>query len=474
MEVKGEIIVNPIQKQSKNKKARYGTFSMLTALLVIGVLVAVNVVMGEIDIKFDITSSQMYSVGKQSKAFITQLDKDVTLYPLVVTGATDDSNRLLMEMLDQYKALSPHIQIEPKDPHIYPTFVNQYVDEGTRVPDNSLIVVSGNRFRVILNPELFRLTTTGELEIEARITNAIHYVTQAETPIAYELTGHGELLLFQGLMADTLTQANYALQSIDLQINETVPEDCAVLLLTTPTRDYSESEAEKIIAYLQNGGSALVLIDNKSIDTPNFDAILAAYYVQLGGHLVYEMDANRAAPNDPRRFYPLLTSHEINMRLVTSNVSPSVIDAQNLVLLPKLKSGTVVTELMTSSKRAFARNNPEATSPNKETDDLDGPFTLAVAITDDITRPDQKISTRLVVVGTQTILAYNTWIVSALDFLIDRAEVDMLYIPTKAYVIQPMNITEGGAQGAKIVALGILPGIVIIAGAVVWLRRRNL
>jgi len=469
-----------------NKKTRYGTFSMLTVMFVIGVLIAVNVVVAQVDTKIDMTISQLYSIGKQSKDLLKALDEDIVIYPLIKTGASDNASRVLTEMLDEYASSSPRIQIIPMDPYKNPTFLNDYVSDGASVPLNSVVVKSAFRNRVVTADKLFSInSSTGELvavDVEARVTNAILYVAQENSPIIYQVAGHNEFPLSASLQ-DHFLQANYATAQVSLQSANGIPADCAVLMLAMPQRDYSEAEAQTVIEYLQGGGRAMIMADYNLADKPNFVSILEAYYIQPNLHMIYETDANRMIANDPQQLKPVMMNHEINTRLSTRGYAPIMAYTQGLEILPVQKTGAAVMPLMISSAQAFAKNNPESQSPNKEEGDLDGPFAVAVAVTDEFTLIDKKVTTKLIVTGTSALLsdslnadslsANSDWMISALDFLTDKTEDNTVYIPFKERVTPTLSPTESQALSAKIFAIGVLPGAVILAGAIIWLRRRN-
>ena len=52
-----------------------------------------------------------------------------------------------------------------------------------------------------------------------------------------------------------------------------VPDDADAILINTPTVDYSEEEAQKIIDYLEDGGKAIIFSNYTVEDMPNFDSV---------------------------------------------------------------------------------------------------------------------------------------------------------------------------------------------------------
>jgi ABC-type multidrug transport system ATPase subunit len=91
---------------------------------------------------------------------------------------------------------------------------------------------------------------------EGRITSAIAYVTSDTHPVMYYTTGHGELDLSEA-MTGAIEKANIELLPLNL-LSTDIPEDCDALICFTPSADFTEAEAKKVIGYLAEGGDAFL------------------------------------------------------------------------------------------------------------------------------------------------------------------------------------------------------------------------
>ena len=475
--------MNQLKTILTSKKTRYGTFSTLTAMLVIGVLVVVNVVVTQLDVKFDLTSEGLYSINEQTKKVLASLDSDVTIYPLFKTGAEE---KIFMESLNQYAAQSPHIKIEQKDPYIYAPFVDQYKTEDEAIAVNSIIVECGDRFRVIPASKLVTYSmydgTLQSIDIEPRVTNAIQYVTQRSTPAAYVMTGHNELPMPEG-MADVLSEANYAVDTTELLLSPEVPADCAVLIITTPLRDYSPEEARKVLDYLQAGGRAMFMIDRTAAELPNLSSILEAYGVAYNNAYVYEANANRVLMG-AGIFYPVMSTHGINTSIYAKNYNPLTANTQGVAVLEVKKNSIKIETVLSSTNESFGKHNAQSQSQNKEAGDLDGPFTVVAAVTDSVYIVDKSVTTKLIVSGTSLMLddmlnqyslgVNGEFIVNSLNWLTDRTDEDTVYIPSKMFSTDwNLTLTAQQSLNIRILAMGVIPGLTIALGLVMWLRRRN-
>jgi len=261
--------VNNLIESLKNKKFRYGAFSTLLAVFVIAILLVVNLVVGEFNIRYDLTRTQMYSITDTSINLLRELSEDVTIYALF---RTDQANLQFTELLEQYAHYSNRVRVVYRDPFLYPQFVESYRrSDEEQISVNSVIVESARRFRVIpaedmvtftFNFETFQRELTS-IDIEPQVTNAIKYVTEETTPVIYVLTGHNEAEISDALTS-RLMLGNYDFKELNLFNEESVPNDATLLFISTPERDWSPDVADRVREYLQNDGNALFLIDYTS------------------------------------------------------------------------------------------------------------------------------------------------------------------------------------------------------------------
>ena len=107
------------------------------------------------------------------------------------------------------------------------------------------------------------------INIEPEITNAIYYVTNDFSPKIYKLNGHGEEDL-NDVYKKQIEFAGYELKDLDLLNKTKVPDDCEILFITTPEKDWTEPEKNLIDDYLSEH-SAIIFMDltNKSFENVN-------------------------------------------------------------------------------------------------------------------------------------------------------------------------------------------------------------
>ena len=251
----------------KGRVFRSGLLStaMLAAVLVLAVLL--NLLVRAIPAKyteFDLSEAKMYTLSDSTKALVEGLEKDVHIYYLCETGSEDT---IITKLLDHYAAESGHLSWEQKDPTLYPTFAAKYGAEN--VSTGSLIVTCGENSTVLDAADLYEYDytdyyTTGSASVtfggEKQITSAIYKLTAAGQSHAYYTTNHGEQTLTDSL-TDALDAQNIDAQPLDL-LTGTIPEDCDLLIISTPASDFAADglvdEIAQLQAYLENGGKVLL------------------------------------------------------------------------------------------------------------------------------------------------------------------------------------------------------------------------
>ncbi|WP_300252855.1 GldG family protein [uncultured Subdoligranulum sp.] len=465
------------------RTARVGGYSFVLSLVVLAILVAVNVLAEKLPsswTQFDISAAQLYSLTADTKAVVTNLDQDVTIYWISQAGQEDT---VIEKLLDRYEELSDHITVLKRDPDVYPTFAQQYTDE--TVTNNSLVVESGERNRYIGYDDIYQYDTgnyysTGSVsqvfDGEGQITSAINYVVRTDLPQVYLLSGHGEAELSQSF-TDALTRANYeTVADFSLLNADAVPEDCDALLINAPTSDISGEELAMLQSYVQGGGRLLVFSGpQQDTDLPNLNALLADYGVTVTDGVVV----------DPNRDYYAFTAPYVLMpEIQQSDITQPLLDGSYNIIVPIAQGLTVgdttagaVTPLLQTSTDSFSKAAGYAMSTyEKEDGDIDGPFTLAVSI------EDSAAGGRVLWVASDYLLdeQYNAFSAGAnLDFVMNGlswmiGETDAVSIRSKSLDYNYLTISASSATWLKICMIGIIPVCFLLLGVDEVLRRRKM
>ncbi|MCL2708729.1 MAG: GldG family protein, partial [Defluviitaleaceae bacterium] len=319
---------------------------------------------------------------------------------------------------------------------------------------------------------------TTSIDIEPMISKAIHYVTTGETPVVYYVTGSDEPPLTEALTKVFYT-SNYELREVNLTRDE-LPEDCDMLVIAMPGRDWSADKKDRIQTYLQNDGKALVLFGYSEERFGNMDDVLSAYGIKVGDYIVVEGDAGYYYMGNPAMLVPRFMEHEITEELIGRFASLQYIAAPILETGLK-KNSTQIDYFIRTSNSSYGKSGGSETI-NKEEDDVSGPFYLAAAIVDSY-YTDVMHYTRIVAFGGGVSLMDalindrsngGNWdlLIKSADWL--QGQQTSIFIPSKSVPSNPrLQITQGEANTIALFSVIILPLAIIGTGLFVWLRRRH-
>ena len=455
--------------------AKGGSYSLAVTAIVVAILIAVNVLASVLPTsatKYDITSTNLYSVTSSTKVVVNALEKDVTIYWVV---QADKEDEVIENLLGKYESLSSHITVTKKNPDVFPTFTSQYTDE--TVPNNSLIVECGDKSRYISYNDIYLTdvdyTTYSyvySFDGEGAITSAIDYVISDELPKVYTLEGHGE----ESLPSEFQTQIekeNIALASFSLLNTDEIPEDADALLIYAPQSDISEEEATLLEDYLTDGGKLLVIAGPTENGTlTNLYSVLEAYGVEAADGIVVESDREHYAFQQPYILLPDISSSEITDPLLEENYYAIIPIAQGLTI-----TGDSATALLTTSDSAFSKiAGFQLETYEKEDGDIDGPFAVAVSV-------DTGSDGQLIWFSSNHFLeeSYNAYSSGAnLDLAMNAlsslmGEREAVSIRSKSLSYNYLTISESSASMLKSWMIGIIPAAFVLYGVITVIDRRK-
>ena len=251
-----------------------------------------------------------------------------------------------------------------------------------------------------------------------------------------------------------------------------MPPDCNLLVIAGPRDVIPDTELEKIEQYLYQGGRLLAVFNFRSVakDT-GLEKILAKWGVDVGHKIVKDPD-NTTSGTDV---------------IVTSfgKTRPRQFPARSPVLqmiLPRsvgqLKSRAEAADAPRVEEIAFS--GPRATAPGDLFSKPPFPLMVAVekgAIKDVIT---ERGATRMVIVGDSLFLG-NRQIESAanrdfagyaVNWLLERTQL-LAGLGPRPITQYQILMTKSQLHQAQWVLLAGLPGLVLLLGGLVWLRRRK-
>lgn len=476
-----ESLKEKIQKSFTSRKFIGGAYATVISAVVIIVVILVNIFATELNLKVDVSKEGMYTITDVTKNYVKGIKDDITIYYMAQTGNEDST---FTEVAEKYPNLSSHIKLEYKDPVLYPNFSTQYVKD--TITDNSVIVVNNTngRAKYVDNSDMlvtqidyntYTSNVTG-VDIEGQITSALQYVTTENLPVMYMVNGHGETEIGTTL-ASSIAKANVTTNTISTLTTDSIPEDCSILLINGPTTDFSEDEVAMIKEYLTNGGNAIILADYRAQGLTNFNGLLNYYGVELVNGVVIEGDRNYYTGQYPNTLVPSLAYQDITSDLRTNKTAVIVPTASGIKALDSVRSTVTVTPLLTTSDSAYSKVDINSSTIEKESADIEGPFNLGVAITENY----NDVETKLVVYGSayiidESFMSYPS--IGNMDLFlnsINYMSTDQETLAVRTRSIEQAYLTLNAAQVNLLapVFVAVIPVIILAIGGFVCVRRRK-
>lgn len=483
----------------KSKKFRQGTFATLLSILGVVVIILFASVFGTLADRFkwqlDMTEDQIFTITDDTKDFLQDLDKDVTIYVLnSEAGFTASSPTAYFtqanEMIQNYEDLSPHISVQYVDIVKDPTFVSKYTDQN--LERNSLLLECGDNTFWVASQDLFNLQQTQQgqyvtsSKAEQVLTSAILNVTSDHRPIVTVIGGHDELSVTG--FTDLLELNNYEITHTNLMTDDIDPET-TIAIVAAPMRDFTEDELRKLDKFLLNDNQlgktlfyAASYQQNPVEDYPNLNAFLAEWGLGVSDELIFELEQTR-------RFHPTNTylyivdyvDNDFQPEQTASEYYNAMMYPHAVEILFESGSGRQTASLLETSdlSGAFPRDASEDWQPGEE--DLNGPYsTLALSqwLKYDGTTP---IKSNVVVLGSADAIAESSlaefnfanskYFVSLMDEFSQRDS--SVYIESKRVANYRMDISVKQQRTLGIVFAIVLPVLLVASGLTIWLRRRH-
>jgi len=455
-----------ILKFFSKRSSQLGTNTTILALSVIAILVVGNYLGYRYHKRFDLTTEKLFTLSDQTSKVVKGLKADVD-----VVFFSKKSDPSLDDLMDEYRNLSSHIHFRTVDPQEKPDVAKEY---GVKRMDEIVVASGGRNEHLDPNP----LPDASEEDM----TTAILKVTRGKVKDVCFVEGHGEdSLSDQGergysRAAAGLKREGYDTQSINLVKQGGVPSDCDVVVIAGPQEAFFPAEVDSVEKYLDGGGKVMILADPE-VDA-KLDPIYTAWNIDVGKNMVVDasglgqlVGAGPAAPLVVDYGDSPITKNFTRMMTIFPM-------SRTISLADKSKIEPTAVELLKTSGQSFTipglPKGEQKVKFDPKTDTL-GPLSLGVAAS--MTSGKEK-GARLVVIGSSSFAA-NPWIntqkngdlfYNAVDWL--AQDENLISIRPKTGTNRSVSLTDAQAALYKWIDIGLIPGIVILTGIVVWWKRR--
>ena len=462
------------------RQARYGTLAATSVVAVFGILVAVNYIGARQNKRWDLTTSQQFSLADQSRNVLAKLDSPLQ----VLVFAQEPEFQRYRDKMKEYEYASKKISTEYIDPDKKPTIAkqNQIQQYGT----------------IVFNYKGRSERVTSDQEQD--ITNGVIKVVSGQQRKIYFSAGHGEKDTGSSerdgynAIGAALGRENYGVDKLVIAQQGSVPDDASMVVVAGPRTDFFPAEIDALKTYLGKGGKLLLELDppDKVDSAPltNLVALAHDWGIEVGNDVVVDVSGmGRLIGTDASvpvaASYP---SHPITQRFTLLTAYPL---ARSASPVTGGVNGHIAQTFVESGARSWAEADIKslltsgAVSLDESKGDKKGPIALASAVSAPVAgaaKPGDadaaKPETRVAVVGDSDFAANaGLGIQGNKDLFMNTIgwlsqQENLISIRPKEAGDSRITLTATVQNNITWLSLLIIPACIFGAGVFTWWRRR--
>ena len=314
-------------KQSifKGKSTRTKIFSVITIVgivLLLGLNLGLTYLGGQKLLIADLTPEGFYTISdKMLEACHAMLDPDESgkTKEIKITFCTDpdyligsDSMRATYFMALSLQNKFDNVTVEAVNVALDPTAVSMYkTTSRDSITASDVIFSYGAKYRIV-DATTFWTQNNFSYNGEYRVASILASLTAIDRPVAYFATDHGEtyydpanpeseMSKSLGNFADLITERGLEIKTIAISEIESIPEDCALLIINNPRIDFIPdedkldrfdyvSDLEKLDRYLMRDYGAIMLNKVYDVTLPNLENFCKEWGITFGNAQVFDPD----------------------------------------------------------------------------------------------------------------------------------------------------------------------------------------
>jgi len=526
----------------RGRRAAEGANFAVVVLLSLGLAGLLCYISTRRYVRMDWTGKRTYTLHSKTVNILRGLDRDVEATIVYAPQPDPGIQRAIDEtrdMLDEFKAVSSHITVRelnwmvPEDRQRWEELRQRLGGESGE--DFAVTFTTTESHAIVPLTQTLKATPYEALDFtgEDAFATALSKLTTGKRATVYFLTGHGERPLegpepnpmapgeagampgaenSLSLFAKSLQRDNYETKPLNLSAVESVPEDCAALVIAGPRTPLPDAELKALKSYLDaRNGSALILIDPKVVSRTqsNVQSLLAPYGitartdavgVTARGEIVGITGSQIVVSMRPRPDVPVsgdgMADHQITSDLrnytvalqfaCPLEVAESPPDAPPKAL--KLLSGPPGPQVQSWGETNF---QPDSRTPAQYNagQDVAPPLVVGAVVAPRMPPQagpippewmDSMTGPKLVVLGSSLSFVNvaledapaNLYLLqNSINWMVGRLH--MLGIPAKTLEFSQVQVSESQVAAARYIFIGGLPACIIILGIAVWVMRRR-
>ncbi len=452
-----------IKSFSQQRATRLGLNSVIAVVLVGAIVVIMNFLAARHAPEWDFSETQHFTLSRQTYQVLRKLEQPVSIK--VFAHERSPKYAAFHDLLTTYSKETDKVTVDFIDPEREPELAKKY-----SISQIDTAVIESPIQQLYLNDPS-----------ENEVTNALLRVTQSTRKGIVFLTGHGEKGLTDqqssGLSRarDALTKQGYDIDTIP-KMTEEHGRETAVIVLASPQEPVTEPELTYLQQYLQTGGHLLLLADPQNNDS--VQPLTDAWGVTLGKGIVVDEEHRLGRGSPTALQIRTFTGHDITDEFTVPILLPV---SRHIDFDMDTGKDWDFVSLAQTSEKSWAEINLTNTEPELNPDeDVEGPLTIAAALTSKTSNSAAQGSAKVVIVGNSSFVTngYFTYpgntdfFLKTVAWLADEGH--LVSIAPKEPAFRPFVPNPSQEQALLFFQVLFLPLFTLFLGFSVWKKRRQL
>jgi gliding motility-associatede transport system auxiliary component len=478
-----------IARSFSGRQARYGTLSIASVLVVLGILVGINWIANRQNKRWDLTASKAFTLSDQTKKVLETLPNPVNIK---VFAKGDDFDRY-RDRLDEFQYASKKVNVEYIDVYKRPAVAEQY-----QVQQEGTVVF-----------EYAGRTERATSDSEQDLANALIKAVQGKEKKVYFVQGHGEKDTtgsdrtgYNGI-SQALKGDNFKVETLALAQQNAVPDDATVVVIAGPRADYLPGEIDMLRAYLKKGGRLLLLLDPParadSSSLTNLPSLLHEWGINAGNDVVVDVSGiGRLIGTDAS--VPVAVNYPAHPAVERFNLMTAYPLARSMAPVSGGVDGRTAQTIIETSPNSWAESDVKTllatgkVARDEKEGDKPGPISLGAAVSaaateapaakpaNQVEAPKEeetkKPEARVVAIGDSDFAANGfLGLPGSRDLFMNvtnwlAGQENMIAIRPRDAQDRRIAMTADQQRRVMWLTIFIIPGLIIVTGIHTWWRRR--
>jgi ABC-type uncharacterized transport system involved in gliding motility auxiliary subunit len=467
------------------RSTKYFSNYVVSVVLVLALVAGLNFFGQRHSKRFDLTSIGRFTLAPQTTQILGKLNQDLDIKVFFPGGDYPP----MKELLTSYRGVNRHVRFEFIDPDKRPEVAKQFGVTEYRTFQNPFTGSTLKTGTVLIsyNGKQEKIEKRDQEIKEEDLTNAIIKVGRKESKTVYFVQGHGEKDLednerggYAGVKKG-LEKEGYKVLPLNLAGEAKVPDEAKVLVLAGPKAEPFPKEFEYINNFLNRGGGLLLMVDPSP--SASLASFLKEWQVTPDNDIILDVSgAGRLMGAGPS--IPIVFKYEPHAITSRFKSQMTFFPMARSFQVPKEASGGVTaTTLFKSNDDSWGETDLKNTNAAFDAKtDLKGPLPMALAVDKEIKPAAENtaaVKARMVIVGNSDFAANpyfemqgnGNLFMNMVSWL--AQEEDLISIRPKAPEDRKVVLSQRQQTMLQFLALAFIPGAVLLAGIIVWTRRRR-